>query len=107
MDLHKGMYGIKKDEVERHTRRIWLYRTDMASSTINFWGNEEQGTFFCLIEGPSKETCTACHAEAHGNLACEIIEVHPTDIATFMGNSKLIQLCISKMKFVRYTLSSC
>ncbi|MBD0284659.1 MAG: hypothetical protein ICV79_04455 [Flavisolibacter sp.] len=48
--------------------------------------NEDQGTVFCLIEGPNKEACLACHHEAHGGMdgTCEIIEVHPSDFLTFM-----------------------
>jgi class 3 adenylate cyclase len=86
MDLHKKVPGgIKKDELERAHMMDLSVQDKHQVKYHKFWVNEEQGTIFCLVEAPNKEACTACHAEAHGDLACEIIEVHPSDIATFMG----------------------
>ncbi len=86
MDLHKKVPGgIKKDELERAHMLDLSVQDKHQVKYHKFWVNEEQGTIFCLVEAPNKEACTACHAEAHGDLACEIIEVHPSDIATFMG----------------------
>jgi class 3 adenylate cyclase len=86
MDLHKGVPGgIKRDEIEKAHLLDIAVQDRHKVKYHKFWVNEEQGTIFCLIEAPDKEACSACHAEAHGDLACEIIEVHPTDIATFMG----------------------
>ncbi|MFC0775501.1 DUF4242 domain-containing protein [Terrimonas alba] len=92
MDLHKGMYGIKKEEVAKAHLQDLAVQDKHGVKYHKFWVNEEQGTIFCLIEGPTKEACTACHAEAHGNIACEIIEVHPTDIATFLGPNNTLSL---------------
>lgn len=85
MDLHKGMHGVKIEALEQ-THMLDVAVQDMHHVKYHkFWVNEENGTVFCLIEAPNKEACSACHAEAHGNLACEIIEVHPSDIASFLG----------------------
>ncbi|MBA4054683.1 MAG: DUF4242 domain-containing protein, partial [Marivirga sp.] len=51
-----------------------------------FWVNEEAGAVFCLMEGPDKETCAAVHREAHGNIACSIVEVEPGFFRTLMGD---------------------
>ena len=86
MDLHKKVPGgINKGECERAHLLDIAVQDKYNVKYHKFWVNEEQGTIFCLIEAPNKEACSACHAEAHGDMACEIIEVHPTDIATFMG----------------------
>lgn len=85
MDLHKGIHGIKKEEVEKAHMQDVAVQDKHNVKYHKFWVNEEQGTIFCLVEAPNKEACSACHSEAHGNMACEIIEVHPTDIATFLG----------------------
>jgi class 3 adenylate cyclase len=85
MDLHKGVKGIKIEDVEN------LHVLDVAVQDRyhvkyhKFFVNEAEGTIFCLVEAPSKEACSACHKEAHGELACEIIEVHPSDIAAYIG----------------------
>lgn len=85
MDLHKGVPGIKKQEVEKAHMQDVAVQDKHHVKYHKFWINEEQGTIFCLVEAPNKEACSACHMEAHGNVACDIIEVHPTDIATFLG----------------------
>jgi len=55
-----------------------------------FWVNENAGTVFCLMEGPDKETCARVHAEAHGNVACEIVEVERGFYDLLMGKSHKI-----------------
>ncbi len=52
---------------------------------LQFWINEEAGTVFCLIEGPNPEACANVHREAHGNVACNIVEVESTNLQAFMG----------------------
>ena len=85
MDLHRGMKGIKIEEAEQAHRQDLQVQDKYGVKYHKFWINEEEGTLFCLIEGPNKEACSACHREAHGNVACEIIEVHPTDFGMYMG----------------------
>ncbi|RSK39781.1 nickel-binding protein [Mangrovimonas spongiae] len=55
-----------------------------------FWVNQEAGTIFCLIEGPSPEACEKVHKEAHGNVACNIVEVEAGLIDAFMGKNHKI-----------------
>ncbi len=50
-----------------------------------FWVNEEEGTVFCLVEGPDKETCEKVHQMAHGNVACALTEVEPGIYERLMG----------------------
>lgn len=56
-----------------------------------FWVNKDTGSIFCLIEGPSAEACIKVHEEAHGNVACNIIEVKPGMINIFMGKNSPVQ----------------
>jgi hypothetical protein len=87
MDLHRDMKGVKKEDVE-HAHELDEQLQDKYGVKFHkFWMNEEEGTVFCLMEAPNKEACAACHKEAHGNVACEIIEVHPTDFSAYMGPS--------------------
>ena len=50
-----------------------------------FWVNEEEGSVFCLVEGPDKETCEKVHQIAHGNVACALTEVNPGLYVKLMG----------------------
>jgi AraC-like DNA-binding protein len=52
-----------------------------------FWINQEAGTIFCLIEAPDKESCERVHQEAHGDIACKIVEVEGGFYKLFMGES--------------------
>lgn len=49
-----------------------------------FWVNEEEGTVFCLVEAPDKETCEAIHQEADGLMTCSIVEVEAGMYELFM-----------------------
>lgn len=53
-----------------------------------FWVNEEAGTVFCLMEGPDKASCEAVHREAHGNIACAMVEVERGYYQLFMENNQ-------------------
>jgi len=88
MDFHKGLHGVSRDEL-KHIHQADLDVQDKHGVKIHkFWLNEEAGTVFCLMEGPDKESCAATHHEAHGMMACEIIEVQPSDVVLFMGDEK-------------------
>lgn len=52
-----------------------------------FWVNEENGTVFCLMEGPDKETCELVHHMAHGNVACALTEVEMGVYEKMMGQN--------------------
>ena len=88
MDLHKGLNGVKRSDVENAHQQDVMVQDQFGVKYHKFWVNEEEGTIFCLVEGPNKDACAACHHAAHGLLACEIIEVHPSDVAVMMGTTE-------------------
>ena len=45
-----------------------------------------EGTVFCLAEGPDRESLETVHREAHGLLADNIIEVGDGPINAFLGD---------------------
>ncbi len=61
-----------------------------------FWVNEKAGKAFCLIEGPNKASCEQVHREAHGNIACEIVEVEPGFYDLFMGDQHEVEAGLVK-----------
>jgi hypothetical protein len=85
IDFHNDMQGVSKENVgESHLADV-EHQDAHNVKYHKFWVNEEKGFVFSLIEGPSKEACEKVHHMSHGHLACEIIEVTPTDVALFMG----------------------
>ena len=52
---------------------------------VTYWFDEDQGTVFCLAEGPDRESLEAVHRDAHGLVADNIIEVGEGPINAFMG----------------------
>jgi len=55
-----------------------------------FWVNEKAGTVFCLIEGPNPEACANVHREAHGAVACNIVEVGKGMLDVFIDTNQKI-----------------
>jgi AraC-like DNA-binding protein len=50
--------------------------------------NQPQGYLFCLVEGPDKEACAKVHQEAHGQIACNILEITESDFSALLANKK-------------------
>ena len=85
IDLHNDMQGVSRENVcNAHLADVEI-QDKYGVKYHKFWVNEEKGFVFCLIEGPSKEACEKVHRMSHGHVACEIIEVTPSDLALFMG----------------------
>ena len=85
MDFHKGVKGLSLNDLE-HAHMLDVKMQDQFGVKYHkFFINEVEGTVFCLMEAPDKEACSACHREAHGNMACEIIEVNASDFSLYMG----------------------
>jgi len=55
---------------------------------LTYWFDETRCTAFCLIEAPNRETIERAHAEAHGLVPNEIIEVDPNVVDAFLGRIK-------------------
>ncbi len=50
--------------------------------------NQPQGYLFCLVEGPDKESCAKVHQEAHGSIACNILEITQSDFIALLAGKK-------------------
>lgn len=86
MDLHI-ISDITIDEVKRAHMADLEVQDKYDVKYHQFWVNEEAGTLFCLIEGPDKESCAQVHREAHGNVACQIVEVESGFYNLVMGDA--------------------
>jgi len=52
---------------------------------VTYWYHYGAENGFCLVEAPTREAAEAAHREAHGNLACQVIEVDWPAVEGFMG----------------------
>ena len=90
MDFHKGL-STSAEEVKKAHIADEAVQSKYGVIYHQFWINEEEGTVFCLMEGPDKESCAAVHREAHGNMACSIVEVNTGWYKLFMGSGHVIE----------------
>lgn len=75
MDVHRDVDGSVEDVIEAHEKDVEV-QDEYGVKYKRFWVDEDEGTVFCLFEGPSKEAGEKVHREAHGLTADEIHEVH-------------------------------
>lgn len=90
MDFHKGLYVSVEDVKNAHMADERV-QNKYGVTYHQFWVNEEAGAVFCLVEGPDKETCEAVHREAHGNVACSIVQVEPGFYRLLMGDDQRVE----------------
>ncbi|HXV83297.1 MAG TPA: nickel-binding protein [Candidatus Binatia bacterium] len=55
---------------------------------ITYWFDEMRSTAFCLIEAADRKTIERAHAEAHGSIPNEVLEVDPAVVDAFLGRIK-------------------
>lgn len=89
MDYHKGL-SVSIEDVKKAHIADEAVQSKYGVVYHQFWVNEEDGTVFCLMEGPDKESCAAVHREAHGNVACSIVEVAVGFYQLLMGNGQIV-----------------
>lgn len=90
MDFHKGL-TVSVEDVKRAHIADEAVQSKYGVIYHQFWVNEAEGTIFCLMEGPDKESCAAVHREAHGNVACSIMEVEVGFYKLFMGEGHRVE----------------
>jgi AraC-like DNA-binding protein len=68
------------------------HRLDLAAQSKynvqykHYYVSKENKRAFCVMEGPDKESCQAVHREAHGLIACNIVEVELNQYGLMMGS---------------------
>lgn len=90
MDYHKGL-SLSIDDVKKAHIADEAVQSKYGVVYHQFWVNEQDGTVFCLMEGPDKEACASVHREAHGGVACSIVEVAVGFYKLLMGNGHIIE----------------
>lgn len=92
MDYHKNTdMRVSVEDVKKAHVADESVQSKYGVIYHQFWVNEDEGTVFCLMEGPDKESCEAVHREAHGNVACAIVEVSAGFYKIFMGDQRPVE----------------
>jgi len=90
IDIHTFEEEISIDEVKKAHTADKAVQDQYGVKYLQFWVNKESGMVFCLAEGPNKETVEKVHQTAHGNIACNIVDVEPGFLKLFMGDGQPI-----------------
>jgi len=85
MDLHI-IENITVEEVKKAHIADLTIQKKYGVKYAKYWVNEKAGMVFCLMDGPDKKTCELVHQEAHGDIACNIVEVQQGEYEFFMGH---------------------
>jgi len=75
MDVHENVEGLTAQALAEGHKKDLEVQHKHGVNYLKHWYNEQDGTVFCLFEGPSAEAGEAVHREAHGLTADRIIEV--------------------------------
>ncbi len=75
LDTHDHVPGLTAAAVTAAHARDLEVQGKHNVSYMRYWFDEATGKVYCLAEAPSPEAMTAVHAEAHGLLADQIVEV--------------------------------
>jgi AraC-like DNA-binding protein len=89
MDLHKASdYDTRPtvEDIKKNHIADLAVQHKYGVKFIQYWINEEAGMVFCLMEAPNKEACAAVHAEAHGAMPCNVIELQGGDYTAFLND---------------------
>jgi len=89
MDVHRAPGPIDPEDIVKAHNADEAIQDQYGVHFHKYFVSPDNGTVFCLAEGPTKEACVAVHAAAHGLLPDDLIEVDPRLVEAFMGPAKL------------------
>lgn len=84
VDRH-DMHGMSVEDIAEAHRRDLQVQQKYGVKFMTYWYDEDRGNGFCLIDAPSKDAAMRVHAETHGNVAIDIIEVDLSSVMAFLG----------------------
>ncbi len=84
LDRHKAPGATAADIAAAHELDLAV-QDKYQVRYVTYWFDDEEGTVFCLAEGPDRESLETVHREAHGLVADNIIEVGDGPINAFLG----------------------
>ena len=88
LDRHDMVEQTAKETAQLHIKDLEI-QDQYGVKFITYWYDSERRTTFCLVDAPDKETADRVHAEAHGHVANEMIEVDVSAVEAFLGASMI------------------
>lgn len=89
MPIYMDRHNVSKDVTAELVAK--LHQEDLKIQHkyncrgLTYWFDDDRKTAFCLIEAPDKESLTAMHKNAHGEVPNQIIEVDAGIVESFLG----------------------
>jgi class 3 adenylate cyclase len=75
LDRHDATPDVTPEAVaEAHNRDVAV-QAKYGVHYHTYWFDPDQGTVFCLVEGPNRQAIEDVHREAHGMMASALVEV--------------------------------
>lgn len=87
MDRHYVEGATRSAVAHAHEKDVEL-QDEYGVRFITYWFDEARSTAFCLVNARDKESVEKTHAQAHGLIPNEIIEVDPAVVDAFLGRIK-------------------
>lgn len=84
LDRH-DLTGMTAADVAEAHRKDLEVQAHYGVKFLTYWFDEQRGSGFCLIDAPDKETAMRVHAEAHGDVATDVIPVELSAVEAFLG----------------------
>ncbi len=84
LDRHEMVEQSAEETAALHVKDLEI-QDRYGVKFLTYWYDAERHTTFCLVDAPDKETADRVHAEAHGHVANEMIEVELSAVEAFLG----------------------
>jgi Adenylate cyclase, family 3 (some proteins contain HAMP domain) len=84
LDRH-DLRGLSALQVAEAHRKDLEVQGQYGVQFLTYWFDHARGTGFCLVDAPDAETALRVHAEAHGEVPIDVIEVQLSDVQGFLG----------------------
>ena len=84
LDRHDMVEQTAEETAQLHIKDLQI-QDQYGVKFITYWYDAERQTTFCLVDAPDKDTADRVHAEAHGYVANEMIEVDVSAVEAFLG----------------------
>jgi class 3 adenylate cyclase len=87
MDRHRVGLETTPEDVAAAHQLDQKVEQQYGVKYLTYWFDRSNGGIFCLAQAPSKEAAIRVHAEAHGLLAEELIEVEEGPVVDYLGRT--------------------
>ncbi len=79
------MTGLTAEDVAKAHQLDLEAQDKYGVKFMTYWFDEERETGFCLVDAPDAESAARTHAETHGNVAEDVIQVDQSAVEAFLG----------------------